>query len=145
MDYMDELFKKYGIQKEYKTIKNRMGFPLGYAVNYKSSNNAIKFKANMVTPNYCDFSINGILATNFNKKYLDDNKIEFKEDKNKIIPLGLIECYSTLFIKQTFAIIFSSIEEIYNSKEIIENFERALYLRCEALEFIDNFEINIFE
>lgn len=142
---MNKLLEEYGVEKRYDVIKDKMNKPIGYIVKYDINNNDIKFIDNCVKLSEFFTHFNGIRADNFNKDFFDNNNISIKNENDRIIPVGLIECYNSKYMKKDFSIYFSSMREVYNSKEIIENFERALYLRCEALEFIDNFEINIFE
>ncbi|MDU2073141.1 hypothetical protein ACV3P0_12550 [Clostridium perfringens] len=141
---MDKIFDKYKINKNYKIARNRTGFPMCYLVEYSvEPSSSIRFKDLIVSLDPY-IRINGIEAKNFTNEFFEKNKIQIKEEKEKIIPLGLIECCSDSR-KYKFSIAFSTMEEVYNSKEIIDNFEKALKLRCDALDFISNFEGNIFE
>lgn len=147
---MNKLLEKYGVEKKYDVIRNNMNKPIGYIVKYyiNSNNNAIKFIDNPIKLGELFKYFNGIKADNFNKGFFESININIKEENDRIIPLGLIECYSpswnSKYIQDNFSIYFGSMRDIYNSKEIIGNFDRAIYLRCEALEFIENFEVNMF-
>ncbi|EDT25438.1 hypothetical protein [Clostridium perfringens] len=144
---MNKLLEKYVVEKKYDVIRDNINKPIGYIVKYyiNSNNNAIKFIDNPIKLGKLFKRFNGIKADNFNKDFFESSNINIKEEDDRIIPVGLIECYSDKYIQDNFSIYFGSMRDIYNSKEIIENFERAIYLRCEALEFIDNFEVNIFK
>lgn len=142
----NELLEKYKIEKTYETLNDRYGFPYAYRVLYHIDKSVgLNFKEITLSLNNEFRRINGIYASDFTKDYFEKNNIEFKEEKEKIIPVGLIECYNENLSKNTFSIIFQDIKDIYKAKDIVLNFERALALRCEALEFINKFNINIFE
>lgn len=132
----------YGLSKEFKIQENEWGDFWCYSVVYATKNPDIKFAE--VGNFYIDnTNVNGITVAKFNKEYLISKNIEFLIEDNQIIPIGLIDCYNTDkdANKSKFTVFVNKDRNLYKASQILKNIERAIEIKVQAIDFVNNFSL----